>query len=101
MGTFDEESLLRRCDMIADRDTAGAFFFVDELSGRRGQDLGRRVTDMLEYLRHLSLVQHTDQPRLAAGHQAKTQEGAASEIVEASAGGGGHRNTRTAPARLS
>jgi DNA polymerase-3 subunit gamma/tau len=57
VGAVDEESLLRLCDMIVDRDTAGALLFVEELS-ERGQDLGRLVTDLLEHLRHLLLVQH-------------------------------------------
>ena len=42
---------------IVDRDTAGALTFVEELS-EQGQDLGRLVTDLLEHLRHLLLVQH-------------------------------------------
>jgi DNA polymerase-3 subunit gamma/tau len=53
----DEESLLRLCDMVVDRDTAGALLFVEELS-EQGQDLGRLVVDLLEHLRHLLLVQH-------------------------------------------
>jgi DNA polymerase-3 subunit gamma/tau len=57
VGAVDEESLLRLCDMVVDRDTAGALLFVEELS-ERGQDLGRLVTDLLEHLRHLLLVQH-------------------------------------------
>jgi DNA polymerase-3 subunit gamma/tau len=57
VGTVEEESLLRLCDMIVDRDTAGALVFVEELA-ERGQDLGRFVTDLLEHLRHLLLVQH-------------------------------------------
>jgi DNA polymerase-3 subunit gamma/tau len=57
VGAVDEESLLRLCDMIVDRDTAGALLFVEELS-EQGQDLGRLVTDLLEHLRHLLLVQH-------------------------------------------
>jgi DNA polymerase-3 subunit gamma/tau len=57
VGAVDEESLLRLCDMIVDRDTAGALLFVEELA-EQGQDLGRLVTDLLEHLRHLLLVQH-------------------------------------------
>jgi DNA polymerase-3 subunit gamma/tau len=57
IGAVDEESLLRLCDMVVDRDTAGALLFLDELA-ERGQDLGRLVTDLLEHLRHLLLVQH-------------------------------------------
>jgi DNA polymerase-3 subunit gamma/tau len=57
LGAVDEDSLLRICDMIVDRDTAGALVFIEELA-ERGQDLGRLVTDLLEHLRHLLLVQH-------------------------------------------
>ncbi len=57
LGTVDEESLLRICDMIVDRDTAGALVFIEELA-EQGQDLGRLVNDLLEHLRHLLLVQH-------------------------------------------
>ena len=56
-GAVEEESLLRLCDMIVDRDTAGALVFIEELA-EQGQDLGRLVTDLLEHLRHLLLVQH-------------------------------------------
>ena len=57
VGAVEEESLLRLCDMVVDRDTAGALTFVEELA-EQGQDLGRVVTDLLEHLRHLLLVQH-------------------------------------------
>jgi DNA polymerase-3 subunit gamma/tau len=57
VGAVDEESLLRLCDMVVDRDTAGALLFIEELA-EQGQDLGRVVTDLLEHLRHLLLVQH-------------------------------------------
>jgi DNA polymerase III subunit gamma/tau len=57
VGAVDEESLLRLCDMVVDRDTAGALLFLDEIA-ERGQDLGRLVADLLEHLRHLLLVQH-------------------------------------------
>ena len=60
VGAVDEESLLRLCDMIVDRDTAGALVFVEELA-EQGQDLARLVTDLLEHLRHLLLVQHMGQ----------------------------------------
>src|SRR5262249_38929976 len=40
-----------------DRDTAGALTFLEELA-EQGQDLGRLVTDLLEHLRHVLLVQH-------------------------------------------
>src|SRR5262249_26785152 len=57
VGAVEEESLLRLCDMVVDHDTAGALLFIEELA-ERGQDLGRVVTDLLEHLRHLLLVQH-------------------------------------------
>jgi DNA polymerase-3 subunit gamma/tau len=57
LGAVEEEALFRLCDLIVDRDTAGALAFVEELS-EQGQDLGRLVTDLLEHLRHLLLVQH-------------------------------------------
>jgi DNA polymerase-3 subunit gamma/tau len=57
VGAVEEESLLRLCDMVVDRDTAGVLTFVEELA-EQGQDLGRLVTDLLEHLRHLLLVQH-------------------------------------------
>jgi len=57
LGTVDEDSLLRICDMVVDQDTAGALVFIEELA-EQGQDLGRLVTDLLEHLRHLLLVQH-------------------------------------------
>jgi len=44
--------------LVVDNDTAGALVFLEELS-ESGQDLGRLVTDLLEHLRHLLLVQHT------------------------------------------
>ncbi len=57
LGTVDELALFRLCDLIVDRDTAGALLFIEELS-EQGQDLGRLVGDLLEHLRHLMLVQH-------------------------------------------
>src|SRR5438067_756681 len=57
LGAVEEEALFRLCDLLVDRDTAGALTFVEELS-EQGQDLGRLVTDLLEHLRHLLLVQH-------------------------------------------
>jgi DNA polymerase-3 subunit gamma/tau len=57
LGAVEEEALFRLCDLIVDRDTAGALTFVEELS-EQGQDLGRVVTDLVEHLRHLLLVQH-------------------------------------------
>jgi DNA polymerase III subunit gamma/tau len=57
VGAVDEDALFRLCDAIVDRDTAGALVLVEELA-EQGQDLGRLVTDLLEHLRHLLLVQH-------------------------------------------
>jgi DNA polymerase-3 subunit gamma/tau len=57
LGTVEEEALFRLCDLVVDRDTAGALTFVEELS-EEGHDLGRLVTDLIEHLRHLLLVQH-------------------------------------------
>jgi len=57
VGAVEEDSLFRLCDTVVDRDTAGALVFVEELA-EQGQDLGRLVTDLLEHLRHLLLVQH-------------------------------------------
>jgi len=57
VGAVEEETLLRLCDMVVDRDTAGALVFLEELA-EQGQDLGRLVSDVLEHLRHLLLVQH-------------------------------------------
>jgi DNA polymerase-3 subunit gamma/tau len=58
LGAVEEEALFRICDLIVDRDTAGLLAFVEELA-EQGQDLARLVTDLLEHLRHLLLVQHT------------------------------------------
>jgi DNA polymerase III subunit gamma/tau len=57
LGAVEEEALFRLCDLVVDRDTAGALTFIEELS-EQGQDLGRLVTDLLEHLRQLMLVQH-------------------------------------------
>jgi DNA polymerase-3 subunit gamma/tau len=57
LGAVEEEALFQLCDLLVDRDTAGALVFVEELS-EQGHDLGRFVTDLLEHLRHLMLVQH-------------------------------------------
>ena len=60
LGTVEEEALFRLCDLVVEGDTAGALLFLGELS-ERGQDLGRLVTDLLEHLRHLLLVQHMNE----------------------------------------
>jgi len=57
LGTVEEEALFRLCDLVVDRDTAGALTFVEELA-EQGHDLGRLVVDLIEHLRHLMLVQH-------------------------------------------
>ena len=57
LGTVEEDALFRLCDLVVDRDTVGALTFVEELS-EQGHDLGRLVTDLIEHLRHLLLVQH-------------------------------------------
>jgi DNA polymerase-3 subunit gamma/tau len=57
LGAIEEEALFRICDLIVDRDTAGLLSFVEELA-EQGQDLSRLVTDLLEHLRCLLLVQH-------------------------------------------
>ena len=57
LGAVEEEALFRLCDLVIDQDTAGALTFIEQLS-EQGQDLGRLVTDLLEHLRHLMLVQH-------------------------------------------
>src|SRR5579862_4514012 len=57
LGAVEDEVLFRLCDLVVDHDTAGALVFLEELS-EQGQDLGRLVTDLLEHLRQLLLVQH-------------------------------------------
>jgi DNA polymerase III subunit gamma/tau len=57
LGAVEDEVLFRLCDMVVGNETADALVFLEELS-ERGQDLGRLVTDLLEHLRHLLLVQH-------------------------------------------
>jgi DNA polymerase III subunit gamma/tau len=57
LGAVEDEALFRLCDLVVDRDTAGALTFVEELT-EQGQDLGRLVLDLLEHLRHVMLVQH-------------------------------------------
>jgi DNA polymerase-3 subunit gamma/tau len=57
LGAVEDEVLFRLCDMVVGNETAEALMFLEELS-EQGQDLGRLVTDLLEHLRHLLLVQH-------------------------------------------
>ncbi len=61
LGSVEEEALFRVCDLVVDHDTAGVLTFVEELA-EQGQDLARLVTDLLEHLRHLLLVQHMGEP---------------------------------------
>jgi DNA polymerase-3 subunit gamma/tau len=60
LGTVEEEALFQLCDLIVDRDTAGALTFVEQLS-EQGHDLGRLVTELIEHLRHVMLVQHMNE----------------------------------------
>ena len=57
VGAVEEESLFRLCDAVVDRDTAGVLVQIEELA-EQGQDLGRLVSDLLDHLRHLLLVQN-------------------------------------------
>jgi DNA polymerase III subunit gamma/tau len=60
LGAVEDEVLFRLCDMVVGNETAEALMFLEELS-EQGQDLGRLVTDLLEHLRHLLLVQHMNE----------------------------------------
>jgi DNA polymerase-3 subunit gamma/tau len=69
LGTVEEEALFRLCDLVIDRDTAGALTYIEELS-ERGHDLGRLVLDLIEHLRQLMLAQHLgDVPEAAASSE--------------------------------
>jgi len=57
LGAVEEDALFRLLDLVVDGDTAGVLTFVEELA-EQGQDMSRLVTDLLEHLRHLMLVQH-------------------------------------------
>jgi DNA polymerase-3 subunit gamma/tau len=57
VGGIEEDSLFRLCDTIVDRDTAGSLVQIEELA-EQGQDIGRLVTELVEHLRQLLLVQH-------------------------------------------
>jgi DNA polymerase-3 subunit gamma/tau len=57
VGSVEEDALFRLCDTVVDHDTAGALVAIEELA-EHGQDLGRLVTDLVEHLRHVLLVQH-------------------------------------------
>jgi DNA polymerase III subunit gamma/tau len=60
LGAVEDEVLFRLCDMVVGNETADALMFLEELS-EQGQDLGRLVTDLLEHLRYLLLVQHMNE----------------------------------------
>ena len=61
LGAVEDEVLFRLCDMVVgERDRRARSLFLEELS-EQGQDLGRLVTDLLEHLRHLLLVQHMNE----------------------------------------
>ena len=57
VGGIEEDALFRLCDTIVDHDTAGALVQIEELA-EQGQDIGRLVTELIEHLRQLLLVQH-------------------------------------------
>ncbi|HUJ56307.1 MAG TPA: DNA polymerase III subunit gamma/tau [Gaiellaceae bacterium] len=73
LGTVEEEALLRLCDLVIDRDTAGALTYVEELSAH-GHDLGRLVLELLEHLRSVMLVQHTGDVPESAVSSDETRE---------------------------
>jgi len=73
LGTVDEESLFTLCNLVIDRDTAGALTYIEELS-ERGHDLGRLVMDLLEHLRQLMLVQHLGEVPAAMPVTEETRE---------------------------
>ena len=73
LGAVEEEALFRLCDLVVDRDTAGALTFIEDLA-EQGQDLGRLVTDLLEHLRHLLLVQHVGEVPESLPVTAETRE---------------------------
>jgi DNA polymerase-3 subunit gamma/tau len=57
LGAIEEESLFRMLDLVIAGDSAGVLALIEELSGQ-GQDLGRLISDLLEHLRYLMLVQN-------------------------------------------
>jgi DNA polymerase-3 subunit gamma/tau len=73
LGTVEEEALFTLCNLVIDRDTAGALTFIEELS-ERGHDLGRLVMDLLEHLRQLMLVQHLSEVPAAMPVTEETRE---------------------------
>jgi DNA polymerase III subunit gamma/tau len=73
LGTVEEEALFRLCDLVIDKDTAGALTYVEELS-ERGHDLGRLVLDLIEHLRQLMLAQHLGEVPEPAATSAEARE---------------------------
>lgn len=60
LGVVEEDALFRLIDLVVDGDTRGTLTFIEELA-EQGQDLGRFVTDLLEHLRRLVLLQHLEE----------------------------------------
>jgi DNA polymerase-3 subunit gamma/tau len=73
LGTVEEEALFRVCDLVIDRDTAGALTYLEELA-ERGHDLGRLVLDLIEHLRQIMLAQHLGDVPEAAATSEETRE---------------------------
>jgi DNA polymerase III subunit gamma/tau len=73
LGTVEEEALFRLCDLVIDRDTAGALTYLEELA-ERGHDLGRLVLDLIEHLRQIMLAQHLGDVPEAAATSAEARE---------------------------
>src|ERR1700751_1164336 len=85
LGTVEEEALFRLCDLVIDRDTAGALTYVEELS-ERGHDLGRLVLDLIEHLRQLMLARQLgDVPEAPAttGEARERLQAQANQLEEA------------------
>ena len=85
LGTVEEEALFRLCDLVIDRDTAGALTYLEELA-ERGHDLGRLVLDLIEHLRQIMLAQHLgDVPEAAASSEESRErlKAQASQLEEA------------------
>ena len=78
LGAVEEEALFRLCDLVVDKDTPGLLAFVEELADQ-GQDLARLVTDLLEHLRHLLLVQHMGEVPDSLPVTPETREGLRSQ----------------------
>jgi DNA polymerase III subunit gamma/tau len=73
LGTVEEEALFRLCDLVIDRDTAGALTYLEELA-ERGHDLGRLVLDLIEHLRQLMLAQNLGDVPASAATSAEARE---------------------------